>query len=58
MLATEQNPKALGKIVPQLDLSGAKGCFTKTQFSMCIPEVSLYTSQIPLIPNIYLFHSF
>jgi len=44
MLVTEQNPKSLGKIVSELDISGAKGVFAKTQFSMCTPEVSAYTS--------------
>ncbi|EZA56914.1 Isochorismatase domain-containing protein [Ooceraea biroi] len=39
MLSTEQNPKALGKIVSELDISAAKGPFAKTQFSMCTPEV-------------------
>lgn len=39
MLVTEQNPKALGKIVSQLDVTGAKGPFAKTQFSMYTPEV-------------------
>ncbi|KAH0946521.1 hypothetical protein HN011_008640 [Eciton burchellii] len=39
MLVTEQNPKSLGNIVSELDISGAKGVFAKTQFSMCIPEV-------------------
>ncbi|XP_012261684.1 isochorismatase domain-containing protein 2-like [Athalia rosae] len=40
ILVTEQNPKALGNTVPQLDLSGAKGPFSKTQFSMYTEEVS------------------
>ena len=40
MLVTEQNPKALGKTVPQLDINGAKGPFAKTQFSMYTPEES------------------
>jgi len=35
MLVSEQNPKSLGKIVPELDISGAKGPFAKMQFSMC-----------------------
>lgn len=39
MLATEQNPEKLGKIVNDLDISHAKGVFPKTLFSMMIPEV-------------------
>jgi hypothetical protein len=62
MLVTEQNPKSLGNIVSELDISGAKGVFAKTQFSMCIPEVSTHISQILLNintnTNIYLFYSF
>lgn len=38
-IVSEQNPKALGKTIPEFDISGAKGPFEKTQFSMCIPEV-------------------
>lgn len=44
MLVSEQNPKSLGKTIPELDISGAKGPFTKMQFSMCTPEVSTYSS--------------
>lgn len=40
MIVTEQNPKALGKTVPQLDICSAKGPFEKTQFSMCTADVS------------------
>ena len=40
MLATEQNPKRLGSTVSELDMSGVKGPFAKTQFSMYTPEVS------------------
>jgi len=42
MLVSEQNPKSLGKTIPQLDISGAKGPFAKMQFSMCTPEVSTH----------------
>ncbi|XP_012218582.1 isochorismatase domain-containing protein 2-like [Linepithema humile] len=38
-IVTEQNPKALGKTIPEIDISGAKGPFAKTQFSMCTSEV-------------------
>lgn len=41
MLVSEQNPTSLGKTIPELDISGAKGPFAKTQFSMCTPEVSI-----------------
>lgn len=40
MLVSEQNPTSLGKTIPEFDISGAKGPFAKTQFSMCTPEVS------------------
>jgi len=38
IIATEQNPKALGKLVKEIELKNAK-VFEKTQFSMLIPEV-------------------
>ncbi|CED85531.1 Mitochondrial associated endoribonuclease MAR1 (isochorismatase superfamily) [Phaffia rhodozyma] len=43
VLATEQNPKALGPTDPSLDLESLSpeqflGCFPKTKFSMVIPE--------------------
>ncbi|XP_025072915.1 isochorismatase domain-containing protein 2-like [Pogonomyrmex barbatus] len=40
MLVSEQNPKSLGKTIPEFDISGAKGPFAKTQFSMCTPEIN------------------
>lgn len=39
MVVTEQHPKALGNTVPELDISGAKGPFPKTKFSMYTDEV-------------------
>ncbi|XP_015609361.1 isochorismatase domain-containing protein 2 [Cephus cinctus] len=39
-LVSEQNPKALGKTIPQFDISGAKGPFAKMTFSMYTPEIS------------------
>ncbi|XP_072767093.1 isochorismatase domain-containing protein 2 [Anoplolepis gracilipes] len=39
MLVSEQNPKSLGKTIPEFDISGAKGPFAKTQFSMLTPEI-------------------
>lgn len=40
MLVSEQNPKALGKTIPEFDISCAKGPFAKTNFSMCTPEIN------------------
>ncbi|KZC07117.1 PREDICTED: isochorismatase domain-containing protein 2-like [Dufourea novaeangliae] len=40
ILVSEQNPNALGKTIPAFDISGAKGPFPKTQFSMCTPEIT------------------
>ncbi|XP_011505278.1 PREDICTED: isochorismatase domain-containing protein 2, mitochondrial-like [Ceratosolen solmsi marchali] len=39
MIVTEQYPKALGKTISELNISGAKGPFPKTQFSMYTSEV-------------------
>ncbi|XP_076632703.1 isochorismatase domain-containing protein 2 [Colletes latitarsis] len=39
MIVTEQNPNSLGKTIPEFDISGAKGPFEKTSFSMCTHEV-------------------
>ncbi|XP_015182015.1 PREDICTED: isochorismatase domain-containing protein 2-like [Polistes dominula] len=46
MLVTEQNPKALGKTVSELEISSAKGPYEKTQFSMCTPNVNEVLSTI------------
>lgn len=46
MIVSEQNPTALGKTVGQFDISGAKGPFAKTQFSMCTPEVRKELSSV------------
>ncbi|XP_078032960.1 isochorismatase domain-containing protein 2 [Augochlora pura] len=40
ILVSEQNPKALGKTIPEFDISGVKGPFAKTNFSMCTPEIN------------------
>jgi len=37
---TEQNPKGLGRTVPELDISHAHGVYPKTKFSMVVPEVA------------------
>lgn len=54
MLVSEQNPKSLGKTIPEFDISRAKGPFAKMQFSMCTPEVSvsLVVLQIAVTLNI------
>ena len=46
MIVSEQNPKALGKTIPQFDISDAKGPFAKFQFSMCTPEINDELSKI------------
>lgn len=46
MIVSEQNPKALGKTIPEFDISAAKGPFAKTQFSMCTPEIREELSKI------------
>ncbi|KAK1122460.1 hypothetical protein K0M31_009680 [Melipona bicolor] len=46
IIVSEQNPKALGKTIPELDISGVKGPFEKTQFSMCTPEINKELSTI------------
>ncbi|XP_011873210.1 PREDICTED: isochorismatase domain-containing protein 2, mitochondrial-like [Vollenhovia emeryi] len=40
MLVSEQNPRSLGRTTPELNISGARGPFAKTQFSMCTPEIN------------------
>ena len=39
LIVTEQNPKGLGSTVPELDTGHANGVYSKTKFSMVIPEV-------------------
>ncbi|XP_076679038.1 isochorismatase domain-containing protein 2 isoform X2 [Andrena cerasifolii] len=46
VIVSEQNPKALGKTIPQFDISNAKGPFAKSQFSMCTPEINDELSKI------------
>ncbi|XP_076765510.1 isochorismatase domain-containing protein 2 [Xylocopa sonorina] len=38
-IVSEQYPKALGKTIPQFDISGVKNPYAKTSFSMCTPEI-------------------
>lgn len=40
LIVTEQYPRGLGRTIPELDISHAKGIFEKTKFSMIVPEVS------------------
>lgn len=40
LIVTEQYPRGLGRTVPELDITHAKGVFEKTKFSMLVPEVS------------------
>ncbi|KAJ3413433.1 Isochorismatase domain-containing protein 1 [Chytridiales sp. JEL 0842] len=40
LIVTEQNPRALGATVPELDISHACAIYPKTKFSMLIPEVA------------------
>lgn len=39
LIATEQYPEKLGKIIKDFDVSHADGVYGKTLFSMLIPEV-------------------
>ncbi|XP_001600345.1 isochorismatase domain-containing protein 2-like [Nasonia vitripennis] len=39
IIVTEHIPQLFGKTVPEIDLTGVKGPFGKTLWSMCIPEV-------------------
>ncbi|CAG8617093.1 7805_t:CDS:2 [Ambispora leptoticha] len=39
IVVTEQNPKALGNTVPEIDTSYAKIVLPKTKFSMFLPEI-------------------
>ncbi|XP_031832350.1 isochorismatase domain-containing protein 2 [Nomia melanderi] len=46
MIVSEQNPKSLGKTISEFDISGAKGPFAKTTFSMCTPEINKELSTV------------
>eukprot|EP01039_Chlorochromonas_danica_P001107 gene1107-1205_t len=53
-LATEQYPKALGNLVPELVLEEDVPKFSKMQFSMLVPEVRNVLTAKPDIRNILL----
>ena len=44
IVATEQNPSKLGKIVKELDMSGVP-TVAKSRFSMCVPGVETFLDQ-------------
>lgn len=54
MIATEHYPEKLGKIVKELDVSHAKGIFSKTLFSMMIPEVEKTLKEFKEIDTVVL----
>jgi hypothetical protein len=39
LIVTEHYPEKLGKTVPQVDVKHAAGIYSKTKFSMIIPEI-------------------
>ncbi|KAI3415380.1 hypothetical protein GPALN_004989 [Globodera pallida] len=48
ILATEQNPKGLGKTVPEIDLKKhGIPVFEKTKFSMCVPDLQRQLGDAP-----------
>lgn len=55
LIVTEQNPTALGNTVPEIDKSHAVGTYPKTQFSMCIPEVTKQLDRIEDLRSVVLF---
>ncbi|KAL0949813.1 hypothetical protein HGRIS_009848 [Hohenbuehelia grisea] len=59
VVATTQNAKALGPIVPEIDLEGLGslhlGTFDKTLFSMFVPEVKAILASRPEVDAIVLF---
>ncbi|KAM4615247.1 isochorismatase domain-containing protein 1 [Polymixia lowei] len=55
VIVSEQYPKGLGSTVQELDLAGAKLVFSKTKFSMVLPEVESVLAEIPAIRSVVLF---
>ncbi|KAL1132607.1 hypothetical protein AAG570_010559 [Ranatra chinensis] len=41
LIVTEQYPQGLGRTVAELDITHAKGVYSKTKFSMITPEVAI-----------------
>ena len=46
LIVTEQNPMGLGSTVQELDVSHAVGVYSKTKFSMVIPEVVAHLGEL------------
>ncbi|XP_034243676.1 isochorismatase domain-containing protein 1-like [Thrips palmi] len=46
LIVTEQNPQGLGKTVQELNVSHAAGIYSKTKFSMVVPEVVAQLSEL------------
>ncbi|KAL6075741.1 isochorismatase domain-containing protein [Balamuthia mandrillaris] len=56
VVVTEQYPKAFGRIVPEIDLSGEEvHKFEKTRFSMLTEDVTAFLSQHPQRTSVVLF---
>lgn len=54
MIVTEHYPEKLGKTVLELDIKHAAGVFSKTKFSMVIPEVEDYLKKLKGVDSIVL----
>ncbi|KAK9764704.1 hypothetical protein K7432_007591 [Basidiobolus ranarum] len=55
IIVTEQNPKALGKTVQELDISKAKCNVEKSKFSMFLPEVESLLKKDLKVKSVVLF---
>lgn len=55
LIATEQYPEKLGRLVKELDVSHACGVFPKTQFSMALPEIMSKINEMGKLESIVLF---
>ncbi|KAI9145911.1 Isochorismatase-like protein [Paraphysoderma sedebokerense] len=54
LIVTEQNPKALGSTVPEIDITKAALTIPKTKFSMCVEQVDTFLKERN-IQNVILF---